>query len=113
MARLQLSVLLIVSCLVSLTGPFYGNAHVLTPPPTPPSPSLGPAVASVSTGEQLQQALRDHARHIIVNDHLDLTALPLFSANTITSTAVGVVAWGTDSIRVRFRPLMLQLGPLP
>lgn len=57
-------------------------------------------MVSVSTGEELQQAFRDHARHIVINDHLDLTNLPLFSASSITTTAVGVIASGTDSVRV-------------
>eukprot|EP00892_Ulva_mutabilis_P002041 jgi/Ulvmu1/11838/UM080_0050.1 len=78
---------------------FSGSLVSATPPPSPPALSEGPHVVSVTTGEQLQQAIRDHTRHIIINDHLDLTALPLFAADTITSTAVGVVLWGTDSIR--------------
>lgn len=57
-------------------------------------------MVSVSTGEELQQAFRDHARHIVINDHLDLTNLPLFSASSITTTAVGVIVSGTDSVRV-------------
>lgn len=94
--------LAVTACLAILEelSPIGTFAHDATPPPTPPAPILGPLVVSVTTGPELQQALRDHARHIVINEHLDLTRLPIFSENTVTTTPVGVVKGGTDSIRV-------------
>lgn len=90
-------------------SPVGTSANDATPPPTPPAPIQGPLLVSVTTGLELQQAIRDHVRHIVINEHLDLTRLPIFSENTITSTAVGVIRGGTDSIRVCPFPMILPI----
>lgn len=43
---------------------------------------------AVKTASQLQQAVRSGKRHVIINDHLDLTQIPRFADTTALDTSV-------------------------
>lgn len=70
------------------------------------TPGAAAGAIVVTTPSQLQEAVRSGQRHVIINDHLDLTKSPKFSETTALDTSVlAVVQTGsghfTQSIQVR------------
>ena len=49
---------------------------------------LSPEAMAVSNPSQLQEAVRAGTRHVVINQHLDMTATPRFSETTVLDAAM-------------------------
>lgn len=61
----------------------------------------------VTTPAELQEAVRSGLRHVIINDHLDLTQAPRFSETTVLDSsvlAVGQTRSGQYTASIQVRP---------